>query len=67
MTVCPSESHLALKRGLRDALFRLGRVPRYWQTDSGTAATHKLPGGERDFNDEYRKLVEHFGMKPRTT
>ena len=67
VTVCLSESYLALKRGLQDALFQLGRVPQYWQTDNSTSATHKLPGGKRDFNDEYRQLVEHFGMTPRTT
>ena len=67
VTVCLSESYLALKRGLQDALFRLGRVPQYAQTDNSTAATHKLPGGKRDFNDEYQQLVEYFGMTPRTT
>lgn len=67
VTVCLSESYLALKRGVQDAVFRIGRVPEYAQTDNSTSATHNLPGGKRDFNDEYRALIEYFGMTPRTT
>lgn len=66
VTVCLSESLLALKRGLQSALFRLGHVPAWLQTDNSTAATHDLPSGKRGFNDEYVELVEHFGMKART-
>lgn len=66
-TVCQSESLLAIRRGLQSALFQLGRVPENHQTDSSTAATHRLAEGKRGFNDEYVELVEHFGMKPRTT
>lgn len=67
VTVCLSESYLALKRGVQDAVFRIGRVPEYAQTDNSTSATHHLPSGKRAFNDEYRALIEYFGMKPRTT
>ena len=56
----------AIKRGVQTALFQLGRVPSWHQTDNSTSATHKLDDGKRDFNDEYRKFIEHFGMKPRT-
>ena len=66
VTVCLSESFLALKRGLQGALFQLGRVPGWLQTDNSTAATHELSTGKRGFNDEYEELVAHFGMKPRT-
>ncbi|HJL14299.1 MAG TPA: hypothetical protein RMH99_01515 [Sandaracinaceae bacterium LLY-WYZ-13_1] len=66
VTVCLSESFLALKRGLQAALFRLGRVPKWLQTDNSTAATHELATGKRGFNEEYAELVEHFGMKART-
>jgi hypothetical protein len=41
-TVCLSESMAALRRGVQRALFQLGRVPRYHQTDCSTAATHKI-------------------------
>jgi hypothetical protein len=59
---------MALKRGVQEALFRLGRTPEYHQTDNSTAATHR-PGntGPRIFNREYQSLMEHLGMKPRTT
>jgi hypothetical protein len=74
-TVCLSESMAALRRGVQAALFQLGRVPDYHQTDNSTAATHRIPdgkreladGGKRPFNEEYLALMRHFGMKPRTT
>lgn len=74
-TVCLSESMAALRRGVQAALFQLGRVPDYHQTDNSTAATHRIPdgkavlvdGGKRPFNDDYLALMRHFGMKPRTT
>ena len=65
-TVCHSESMAAIKRGVQAALFQLGRLPTWHQTDNSTSATHKLSDGKRGFNDEYRAFVEHFGMKPRT-
>ena len=74
-TVCLSESMAALRRGVQRALFQLGRVPRYHQTDCSTAATHKIPADQvayvdnnkRPFNAEYVALMRHFGMTPRTT
>ena len=73
-TVCLSESMAALRRGVQRALFQLGRVPEFHQTDNSTAATHRIPDGKRaflesskrPFNDEYVALMNHFGMKPRT-
>jgi hypothetical protein len=74
-TVCLSESMAALRRGVQAALFQLGRVPEFHQTDNSTAATHRIPSGQevlvegrqRPFNSEYLALMRHFGMKPRTT
>jgi hypothetical protein len=74
-TVCQSESMVALRRGIQRALFQLGRVPRYHQTDNSTAATHRIPDGKRvhlehgrrPFNDDYLAVMRHFGMTPRTT
>ncbi|MBM4356347.1 MAG: IS21 family transposase [Deltaproteobacteria bacterium] len=66
-TVCRSESLAALKGGIQAALVRLGRVPEFSQTDNSTSATHTLSSGKRGFNDNYVSLVDHFGMKPRTT
>jgi hypothetical protein len=74
VTVCLSESMAALRKGVQRALFQLGRIPRYHQTDNSTAATHKIPVGEaacfedgkRPFNVEYLALMQHLGMTPRT-
>jgi hypothetical protein len=65
-TVCASESMAALKRGVQAALFRLGRRPTWHQTDNSTAATHNLGTGKRGFNAEYKALMDHLGLKPRT-
>lgn len=65
-TVCRSESLAALKRGLQEALLRLGHVTKYHQTDNSTAATHDLATGKRGFNEDYLQMVGHFGMEPRT-
>jgi hypothetical protein len=45
-TVCLSESIAALRRGVQRALFQLGRVPEWHQTDNSTAATHRIPDGK---------------------
>jgi hypothetical protein len=74
-TVCLSESMAAMRKGVQRALFQLGRVPRFHQTDNSTAATHRIPDGKkvvleegkRPFNDDYLALMRHFGMTPRTT
>lgn len=74
-TVCLSESMAAIRRGVQRALFQLGRVPEWHQTDNSTAATHRIPAGKgspsttqnRTFNVEYVALMKHFSMKPRTT
>lgn len=68
-TVCQSESMAAIKRGVQSAVFELGRVPRWHQTDNSTAATHHIgesTGEKRPFNKEYLGLMRHLGMEPRT-
>jgi hypothetical protein len=65
-TVCRSESLLAIRRGVQEAVFRLGRVPEFHQVDHSTAATHELATGGRGFNDEFQAMMDHLGMKPRT-
>lgn len=75
VTVCASESIAALRKGIQRALFQLGRVPRFHQTDNSTAATHRIPdgksavadGGKRAFNEDYLAIMRHYGMTPRTT
>jgi hypothetical protein len=49
---CRAESWLALQRGIQEALFRLGKVPAWHQTDNSTGATHQVRTGQRDFNRE---------------
>ena len=77
-TVCRSESLSSLRRGLQRALFQLGRVTQWHQTDNSTAATHRIPKGQqeevdsgggrkRTFNTDYLALMRHYDMKPRTT
>lgn len=68
-TACLSESLAALRRGVQAALFQLGRVPRFHQTDHSTAATHQIArdAEERTFNADYAAVMRHFGMEPRTT
>ena len=80
VTVCRSESLLSLRRGVQAALFRLGHVPEFHQTDNSTAATHGARSEEgnfvgweegsregRLFNEHYLSVMRHFGLKPRTT
>lgn len=67
VTVCLSESMLALRRGIQTALFRLGPNPRVApdrQLDRGDP--RPLSTGKRGFNGEYVELMEHWGMQPRT-
>jgi hypothetical protein len=67
-TACVSESLAALRRGVQAALFQLGRVPRFHQTDHSTAATHQIArdAEDRTFNADYAAVMRHFGMEPRT-
>lgn len=67
--ICFSESYEAIKLGVQSTLVKLGRVPEKHRTDGTTAATHLLEKGKmgrRDFNTEYKNLMDHFGMKPET-
>jgi hypothetical protein len=68
LTVCSGESISAIKRGVQSAVFHLGRVTQWHQTDNSTAATHNIrdSGAKRAFNDEYLLVMSHLGMKART-
>ncbi len=57
---------MALKRGFQVALFCLGRVPEYSQTDNLSAATHNIQGeGPRPFNEdlETERLLGRGGCR----
>jgi hypothetical protein len=65
--ICFSESYEAIKLGVQSTLVRLGRVPEKHRTDGTTGATHLIEKGnkgKRDFNEAYKNLMDHFGMKP---
>jgi hypothetical protein len=72
-SICRSESMLAIRLGFNRALRKLQHVPRFGQSDSSSAATHRLGAEEelrtgkgRWFNKEYQDLIEHYGITPRT-
>jgi len=72
VAICQSESIMALRRGVQAAIFRLGKVPEWHQTDNSTGATHRpsaaeiAAGERRKFNEDYEALMRHLGMTPRT-
>jgi len=59
--ICYSESFESLSRGLQDALYELGGVPRYHRTDNLTSAVNKV-GHPDIFTDKYRALAVHYGF-----
>jgi hypothetical protein len=62
-TVCFSESFESLSQGLQNALWELGGVPQIHRTDRFSAAVNNL--GDRDlFQQRYRALLAHYGVKP---
>ena len=65
---CASESSLSLRAGLQGALWELGGVPLFSQTDQSSTATHQLKRGEsrRGFNTDYLALCRHLGLEART-
>ncbi|MEI6183747.1 MAG: IS21 family transposase [Polynucleobacter sp.] len=67
-TRCSSESLLSLRSGIQAALSHLGRVPRIWQIDNSSTATHRLThaGKERGFTDDFLAIAAHFTLEPRT-
>lgn len=56
-----SETFEALVRGLQDALWALGGVPRVWRSDNLSAATHQILGGGRELNRRFRDVLDHYG------
>jgi hypothetical protein len=64
--VCFSESFESLSEGLQTALWRLGGVPCYHQTDRLTAAVQRA-GQPRQFTRRYEALLRHYGLQGRKT
>jgi len=67
-TRCASESLLSLRSGIQAALSHLGRVPRIWQIDNSSTATHQLSqeGKKRGFTEDFLAIAAHFSLEPRT-
>lgn len=62
-----SESFLALRQGVQNALWTLGGVPRDHRTDNSSSATHDLKQERgRAFNDNYQRFMKHYGLRPTT-
>lgn len=59
-----SESFEALIAGFQAAVWELGRVPALHRTDNLSAATHDLREGGRTFNERYRQVLDHYGVRP---
>ena len=62
--ICESESFEALVSGFQAAVWELGRVPAVHRTDHLSAATHQLRAGGRTFNERYRQVLGHYGVRP---
>ena len=66
--ICFSETFVALVSGLQGALWELGAAPEVVRSDNLSAATHKLKDGKgRDFNERYKAILDHYGLKATRT
>jgi len=72
--IAQSESLAALRLGLQSTLVKLGRVPKFHQTDNSSAATY-WPGAkaqtegksQREYTEGYLQLLTYYGLEPRAT
>lgn len=65
VSICLSETFEALAEGLEAALWQIGGVPQLHRTDHLSAAIRRLDkAGREDFTDNYRALMNHYGMQP---
>jgi hypothetical protein len=62
--VCFSESFEAFSRGLQEAFWQLGGVPRKHRSDSLSAAVNNL-SDDREFRKRYRDLLDYYRVDPR--
>ena len=62
--VTTSETFLALKQGMQNALWTLGGVPEVVRSDNTSAATHEVRHSRgRGLNANYAALLEHYGLR----
>lgn len=65
VSICLSETFEALAEGLEAALWQIGGVPQLHRTDHLSAAIRRLDkAGREDFTENYRALMNHYGMQP---
>ena len=65
---CIRASFAALVSGLQGALWELGAAPEEVRSDNLGAATHDLKDGKgRDFNERYKEILDHYGLKATRT
>ena len=65
-TICFSESFESLSEGLQNALWELGGVPQFHQTDRLSAGVQKTSSPE-EFTQRYSALVRYYSLKPKKT
>ena len=62
--VVASETFLALKQGLQNALWELGGAPQVIRSDNTSALTHEIKRSRgRALNDNYAELLDHYGLE----
>ena len=68
VTVCFSESFVALKTGVQAGYWSLGGVTSDLWTDNSSTATHQIKRDEeeRTFNAAYKAFCRHLKIEPRT-
>jgi len=65
-TVCFSESYESISLGLQNALWELGCVPKYHQTDCLSAAVNNLSSKD-EFTEKYNGLLKHYKLSGKKT
>lgn len=65
-TICFSESFESLSKGIQNALWELGGVPREHRTDRLSAAVNNLNDRE-EFTSMYKNLLDHYGLQGQKT
>ena len=59
-----SETFLALKQGVQNALWTLGGVPEVVRSDNTSAATHEVKRScDRALNANYAALLDRYGLR----
>lgn len=65
VAICFSESFEAFSRGIQDAFWEMGGVPRKHRSDSLSAAVNNL-SEDREFRSRYQELITHYHVEAQT-